>query len=373
MAFQFGSLVKLWRKSQSSFPLEVLSALSLAYILLSQSRTSSLGVLLMLFVLPLLTPNWHWKSLKILALAASIVIIIKFCIIPLLHPDTGNFFVPKSYSIRWLLYWNTLRMIFENPFGVGVGQFQFASIPYLRSSPEFDEMTLYRNPHNEFLRFLAEDGVITSFLYLLLASSLIYYLWKDIQKIFYSYPEFIFFSLILLVQAVFQFPLMNPVPYFLTALMVGYFFSLRKDEFFICKFAKTSKTFLIGSTLMGSVVFTAAFSSRYIYFNYPRDLSLNRLACHMGDPIVNSVGSHNWLACLNVASTYFKEKEYAKAESYALRTLYWQPLNYQGIKLLGFSLLYQGHKEKACDLFKKYDSFFRSPTSVDGIIKRECS
>jgi len=58
-------------------------------------------------------------------------------------------------------------MIIENPLGVGVGQYEFASIPYMGELvPYFNEALIFLSPHDEVLHFLAEDGFILSFIFL---------------------------------------------------------------------------------------------------------------------------------------------------------------------------------------------------------------
>jgi len=170
--------------------------------------------------------------------------------------------------------------------------------------------------------------------FFLLGVSCLYFFWKDIKNAFRVYPEFLCFSIVLVVQSLFQFPLIEPLPYFMTPIMIGYFFSVIKTEHMTFVLTRGLKFVLLSANLLAFIIFVTYFSSKYIAFNFPHDEKLNKNAC--------SFGSRNWLACLNVASSNLDKGDYDIAESYALRTLDWQPFNYQGMKALGFSLLYQG-------------------------------
>ena len=120
-------------------------------------------------------------------------------------------------------------------------------------------------------------------------------------------------------------------------------------------------------------MFPSSLRIKYISFNYPKNAPLNELACTSGSPIISSVHTYNWLACLNRASSYLYASEYKKAEVYAQKVLYWQPFNYQAIRLLGFALLKQAQVKDACALFKQYNSFFRPPTLLQDDIAQECT
>ena len=295
---------------------------------------------------------------------ATVFFIIIKSMLFLLHPNL-DITVEKDFLVRWLLYIDTLKMIMENPLGVGVGQYEFSSVPYLGNLfPSMNELYIFLSPHNEFLHFLAEDGVIMSFLSLLLFWSLVSYFWRDIKQTCDSYPEFIFFSIMLLVQSTFQFPLIEPLSYLMTAIIIGYFFSLTTKKLVTYELNRGLRFILIGANFFAFFVFINYFASRYISFTFPKDIELNKIAC--------SSVSRDWYACLNVSSSYLDKGDYKNAEAYAVRVLDWQPDNYQGMKMLGFALLYQGRYSEACSFFITYDSLFQQKSSLHKLIKKEC-
>lgn len=369
LAFQFGLLIRLWEHSKPSVFLEIFSALSLTYIFFSQSRLASIGAIFILGAAFLFNTKHIKNIIKIVLMCALFIILIKFFISSFLYGDsfytsTGDCFFGKDYASRWLLYIQTLQMILENPFGVGAGNYEFSSIPYLQGVPECNEFSLFNTPHSEFLHFLAEDGIILCVLFFSLALSLIYFLWSDIKKIFYAYPEFIFFSLMLFIFSLFQFPLLNPIPYFMTALMIGFFFSLRTRHSLTYKINYRVRLFLITIQIIFSVVVINWFSEKYISFNHPHHQFLNKIMC--------TFEKRSWLSCLNVATAHVDKGEYDKAEPYIQRVLNWQPTHYQALRLLGFSELYQGNNNKACAIFKKYNSLFKNPQLLNDVTKAEC-
>jgi len=380
LAFQFGSLVRLWRAHKRSAFLELLSSLSISYIYFTSCRSIIIALFLLLSATLILDRKFIKKILKIILLAFLIIVSVKLTHLlsdfilqnidlHLQNTDLLSRVVPssvtKSFSVRWSLYLNSLKMILENPLGVGVGQFEFASLPYMSNLfPEHNENMIFLSPHNEFLHLLAEDGVIVAFFFFILFCNVAYSFRKEIKRIFLFYPEFIFFSLILGIQSLFQFPLIQPLPYFLTALMIGYFFALTNWGFLSVSLTLRVKAILIGINILTFVIVGICFSSLYVSFNFSNNLPLNKLAC--------AFGSRNWYGCLNASVTYLEKERFDNAKTYAMKTLEWQPLNFQGMKVLGLVFLEQGRRREACALFKTFDSFFQNQSSLRQIINIEC-
>ncbi|MBL8676636.1 MAG: O-antigen ligase family protein [Alphaproteobacteria bacterium] len=363
IAFLWGKLTRIWQKLQTSFFLNLVSALSTAYIYLTSSRSTYIIIILMSFFFILLNIKNMKEIIKIIMMTLVIIgliILIKY-LYPSPPPDLA---LLKDFSARWALYINTLKMVIDNPLGVGIGQYEFASLPYLGEIfPRFNETKIFHSPHNEFLRYLSEDGVIVSLLFLSLGSSLIYIFWKKIRNTFQEYTEFLYFSIVLFVQSLFQFPLLEPYPYYLTALLIGYFFAVSKVDVKTYVLSGLSKTIFFILNFLALTVFVLYFSFQYVSLHLSENEKLNKFACHVG---------RNWLACLNVSSYYLHQGDLDTAEMYTRKTLDWQPLNFQGMKSLGFILLYQGERRKACSLFKEFNSFFQDQSSLKNVISYEC-
>lgn len=363
MAFLWGRLARVWQKVQTSFFLNLVSALSIAYIYLTSSRSTYIVIILMSFFFILLNSKNMKEIIKIIMMALGIIGLI--VLIKYLYPSPPpDLVLLKDFSARWALYVNTLRMAVDTPLGVGIGQYEFASLPYLGEIfPRFNETKIFHSPHNEFLRYLSEDGVIVSLLFFLLGSSLIYTFWKKIRNSFQEYAGFLYFSIVLFIQSLFQFPLLEPYPYYLTSLLIGYFFSVAKVDVKTYALSGLSKTIFFILNFLALTVFVLYFSFQYVSVHLSENEKLNKFGCHAG---------RNWLACLNVSSCYLYQRDLDQAEMYARKTLEWQPLNFQGMKSLGFILLYQGERRKACSLFKEFNSFFQDQSSLKNVISYEC-
>ncbi|MDZ4323365.1 MAG: O-antigen ligase family protein, partial [Alphaproteobacteria bacterium] len=364
IAFLWGRLTRIWQKLQTSFSLNLVSALSIAYVYLTSSRSAYISIILMSIFFTSFNVRNIKEVVKIIIMALvviGLIIFIKY-LYPSLPPDLA---LLKNSSTRWALYVNTLKMVVETPLGVGVGQYEFASLPYLGEMfPGFNERTIFQSPHNEFLRYLSEDGVIVSLLFFFLGSSIIYTFWKKIKNAFQEHTIFLYFSIVLFVQSLFQFPLLEPYPYYLTSLLIGYFFSVAKVDVKIYVLSGFSKTIFFILNLTALTVFVVYFSSQYVSLHLSRNEMLNKFACH---------GGRNWFACLNVSSYYLHQGDLDKAEMYTRKTLEWQPLNFQGMKSLGFILLCQGERRKACNIFKEFNSFFQDQSSLKKVISYECA
>lgn len=363
MAFLWGGLTRLWKEAQKPFSLTLLSALSIAYVYLTSSRSAYIAALLMGCFFIWFNIRHIKEIIKMVFMAIliiSLIILIKY-----LYPSPPwDLVLLKDSTARWLLYINTLKIVLDIPLGVGVGQYEFASLPYLGEIfPRFNETKIFLSPHSEFLHYLSEDGVILSFLFFLLGCSIIYAFWKEIKVTFREHTEFLYFSVVLFIQSLFQFPLLGPYPYFLAALLIGYFFSVIKTKHKVYELGGLSKTVLLTLNFAATIVFVFYFLSQYIAIHFPGNEKLNKFACH---------GGRNWFACLNVSSHYLHQSDLDQAEIYARKTLEWQPLNFQGMKVLGFIHLYQGERRKACNLFKEFNSFFQNESSLKDVISHEC-
>ncbi|MBY0273372.1 MAG: O-antigen ligase family protein [Alphaproteobacteria bacterium] len=363
MVFLLGRLTRIWQKLQTSFFLNFASALSISYVYLTSSRSTYIAIILMNFLFTVLNIRQKKEIIKIIIMALifiGLIVLIKY-LYPSPSPDLA---LLKDFSFRWALYINTLKMLVDIPFGVGIGQYEFASLPFLGDLfPEFNERKIFHSPHNEFLRYLSEDGVILSLLFFFLGSSLIYTFWKKIRKAFQEHTIFLYFSIVLFVQSLFQFPLLEPYPYYLTSLLIGYFFSVAKIDVKIYVLSGLSKTIFFTFNIIALTVIIFYFSFQYVSLHLSKDEMLNKFACHAG---------RNWLACLNVSSYSLHQSNLDQAERYTRKTLEWQPLNFQGMKSLGFIHLYQGERRKACKLFKEFNSFFQDQSSLKNVISYEC-
>ncbi len=365
LAFQWGALGKKWKENLKSNPLNILVSLSICYLYTSNCRSVFIAVILMLLFSLYYFKERRFEILKIILLSALLVALIKAFIF-YFYPDSElKLLTDKSYTARWEIYIATLKMILNNPLGAGIGQYEFVSVPYLGALPSLNEFYVFRTPHNDFLYSLSEDGILFSFLFFAAACAFCYLYWKEIKKVFTHHPIFYFFLFVTFSQALFQFPTTEPLPYFMLCMTLGYFFSILKHEKVEIQLKPRLRLSLLICNTAAFIILVLTFAGFFVSYSYPTHKALNELAC--------AYGNRNWSACLNVSDIAMREKKYDVAETYALKTLAWQPMNFQGIKMLAFANLYQGHHRKACRLFNAFDAMFHYQTILHPYIQKTCS
>ncbi|MCO5142189.1 MAG: O-antigen ligase family protein [Oligoflexia bacterium] len=134
----------------------------------------------------------------------------------------------KGSMIDWRedLWSRSLPMIRDFPMGLGPFRYEFAYVPYLRGGIAISEQNSPDNPHNEFLRFLIEDGVLFAPIYLVAVVVLI----ASAFSIFSSSILFLigfYFS-----EMFFQFIWMNPYTFFLGSIFFAFCLSVRQQRTF---------------------------------------------------------------------------------------------------------------------------------------------
>ncbi|MES2803202.1 MAG: O-antigen ligase family protein [Bdellovibrionota bacterium] len=119
-----------------------------------------------------------------------------------------------SANYRLEVWRKSVAMGTENPFGIGVNNFEFGFLPYKRDS-NFDNMKteVDKSPHNEFVRILAEEGWILLIAFSCAIFSAIFLGFHSIQK--KGNDFFLRFILVLLPELFFQFPTEMFFPVFL--------------------------------------------------------------------------------------------------------------------------------------------------------------
>jgi hypothetical protein len=91
----------------------------------------------------------------------------------------GGFSDKPGMSGARLDYWRqTLRLIRAEPFGVGLDRFEFEFIPFQRLGNTLSPYSVLLSPHNEFLRYPAEEGILLALAYLLLLTLFLRAWWR---------------------------------------------------------------------------------------------------------------------------------------------------------------------------------------------------
>jgi O-antigen ligase len=272
----------------------------------------------------------------------------------------------SSTSARSLLLQATLSLIQDHPLGVGPGQFEFALIPYFTQLyPTYHENLIARSPHNEFLRFLAEDGLpyillCLSFLVLLLKQH-----WRRIKDLVLKNALISGYGVFLGIQSLFQFPFQNSFPFFITTIVMGYFLAEIYASDVLCLTKTHPMKILKNSTLLLFILLAnVILISEYLSFNYPASPFLNQIAYRLNPG--------NWVSALNIAYTEIDLGNNAAANKILEEELSQRPYNFFALSLYAYHKFDQKDKATACTILQKIDRFFNNQSQHHEFIRQHC-
>jgi len=207
---------------------ELLGGASLAYVFLAGTRSVGVALMAALAVVALVGRLRVRPLARMGAVAAALVFV-------LLQLDSGPLGPAAQASkgtsarLRLAVWSDTLDLVRDHPLGVGAGNFERAFIPYAlsgRSRP--GEHLVFRSPHNDYLRLLAEEGIAGAIVLLALLLLLLRDLhrsptigsWRsDAGAVLASCGAF------LAVEAFLQFPFEMAFPGLLAAVLLGLAFA----------------------------------------------------------------------------------------------------------------------------------------------------
>lgn len=244
----------------------------------------------------------------------------------------------KSQNIRLALWETTLKLYRDKPLGIGVGNFEFSLTPHqIGSKLPNEEQIVYSNPHNEFLRYLVEDGP----LYLIVIIVIILMRLPFIRRTELGYIVFMG------VESFLQFPLMNAGGLFLMAL---FFARIFREKHPITVNKRWPLVILVAFMLFGP--FSRNVYSNYIFANFRTDAKKLELAC--------DINKGHWRACDLAAAAYMHKGRYFDAQRIIYDMINRQPHHYGAIRLMmnnefRKNLIYQG-----CYFAWKYDRYFEN-------------
>lgn len=354
-----------FKTSKRVFMLDIFSCLATAYIYFTNCRSAYIGVALVIVYL-VCVRILSIKTLTRLAIISVVTILSIHLLFEALHDSKtlGTIFKVSSTSVRWNLVRDTLEMIKQNPLGFGLGTYEFNAIPYLDHVRSYlNEQIIFRSPHVEMLRFMAEDGILASILMVLMFGSYAIDNLHKLQKVIRDHPEIPCFALFFFVQFLFQFPLENPFPNFMTALLLGYTIAFIGKKNTRIKEKSKHLVFIVLLGLLSVGVLSKVFSS-YISYWHPKRKILNVIAYTI-DP------SH-WAARLNVVRIYLDTNQLIEAEALAREELKERPNNFRAMGYLIQIFLKQNRIAEACHLIHKLDQFFGKNSSFNHLREKVC-
>ena len=134
------------------------------------------------------------KKKAVVFLSISLLLIVGIATYHLIEPLRNGRIVAQMSQViagnthhRSALFKNTIEMSLDNPFGVGINNFEYLHPKYAnldtRPSPYVSDSTILRTPHNISLKMLAEVGYIGGVVFILIVLSI---LWSCLNSAYYG-------------------------------------------------------------------------------------------------------------------------------------------------------------------------------------------
>lgn len=340
----------------------VVSALSVAYLVLSRGRSALLAFALGAMLLFLLKRNRRVAWPRALAVGAGAFLLYA----ALMFTQGKDWRQVAAFSLpgekgsmteyRADLWRRTLTMIHEHPLGVGVGRYAFEFVPYHRGG-FLSFLSLPASPHSEPLRYLAEDGIPLTILF---AVALVYlfYLWarRGAPGREIVLPSCLF----LLVEGAVQFPWQNAYPVYLTAVGLGFIAATVWEP--VSLWRRGFAPVIVAVALACLLLLGRAFASR-LWERSP-DPARAALSCQLAPA--------NWRACLHQARLLLAANEFEPARRVITRVLDRDPWNYTAIRHLAVVAGRQGDNLEGCFLLWKYDDIFMGKSDLRPAYEKTC-
>ena len=340
---------------------ETTLALSLAYLYLLSSRSVGLA---------LLAAIGAWTIVRRVPLGPLARAAVGAALVAWLLPGAGSLEAVREH--KWLtvaqrlsVWKGTLRMIRDHPLGVGAGNFSDVFLGYGADVPLLPrEDVVFLHPHNEYLRLLAEEGLIVGGLALYLTSRLVRDLRRALDAGWWRSPSGLVLlgaSAFLAVEAFFQFPLSEAFGALTAALLVG----LASSSLEPVRASPSDVPARVSASVVIPAILTAAgilimlarvAASELLFVNRKEDLPAQDRACRLNP--------RNLPACVTAAWLEAGNGQVSQARQRLVHVLDGAPRYFPAIKLLSEISLSAGDREAGCLYLGAYDALFQGRSSI---------
>lgn len=255
----------------------------------------------------------------------------------------------------------TLRMIADKPFGVGVDRFEFEFVPYHRFGSTISYASLELSPHNEFLRYLAEDGIPLALAFFVLLALLLRAWWRNasVASRGFHLPLLVFYG----AEMLFQFPWQLGFPVYFGAILFG---SLAAEAFAEYRLKESVSGAVLSLLLLFQLIGTA---QAFIVRSFENSDKPDRLA------MVCRLVPADWRSCIKLARMEADLGNVPAARARLLAEMERAPWNFYAWRFMGMVALRGGDKLEGCfyhwrylDLFQKYDKEMQAVRELMGQI-----
>jgi O-antigen ligase len=369
------------RRRAADRPTGLVAAGALAYAWLAGTRSVGLALIVAVVVLLLVGRVTVARLLRVGAAAALLVWLVLAVAPAPEGPHAASARESKRASALWrLAVWeDTLALVRDHPEGVGAGNFEHAFIPYAlagRSKP--GETVVFRSPHNDYLRLVAEEGIAGALLLLGLLFALARGLHRSpaISR-WRSEPGALLLSCgaFFLVEAFFQFPFEMAFPALLSAVLLGLALACAgapgepapsgpdRQSRSRVRHAGDAACALFALAIGGGVA--RAVAAEVLLVEGRGDARSLEQACAL-DP-------RRLEACLEGAWLRGRAGDHRALREAVERALRRSPHYFPALKLLGEDLLAAGERAAACRYLRRYDGMFGGRSSVSGPVHESCT
>ena len=282
-----------------------------------------------------------------------------------------------SGAARLSVWKATVRLVRDQPFGVGAANFADAFLPYQAQGTDPPRETeLYQTPHNEYLRVVAEDGIPAAAMVAILVAQLLVRLRRRPsldrreENLALLEPMVVFLG----IECLFQFPLMVATGATMTALMAGLALAAVEpakephERPLPAALAWGASAWPVAITVTAAAILVAlgrVVSSDYVSATGADSLEAQERACRLSP--------RNLPACVTAAWLRAGSGDTQGARSQLERVLGRAPHYPPALKLLGEVALQEGRAAEGCRILSRYDALFVGRSSVRELLRRHCA
>lgn len=275
------------------------------------------------------------------------------------------FMRPRTTNHRLDMWQNAVTIAKDYPLGIGRGKFGFYHTLYQQEDQVHPRMEglIERTPHNEFFKYLAEEGWLYVCLVFLLIGSFLYAARHSLLKSFQSNEKTQImgaFTLLLFVEACLQFPFELALPYLMLSIVAGYFLSLVQNQ------KKISVPFWAALPLFIVFLTISIFLwlSDLAYGAKRTDSAFVARAC--------TYSPYAWRTCEIHLMYLLQQKKTPEAIDLALTHLELRPYNFLTLYRLGQAYMESGEKGLACKLAWFHDRLFYHKSKLRKFVLNQC-
>ncbi|MGE3681491.1 MAG: O-antigen ligase family protein [Bdellovibrionales bacterium] len=256
-----------------------------------------------------------------------------------LSPSSTETVLDRSSLMRLEFWAETWKLFLDHGTGVGIGKFDFEFLPYSRGNhfePVWDLLVV--NPHNEFLRWLAESGLHFTLIFVIFFLTLAFKIWKNSDAT--NREFFATVAIFILIQCAFQFPFLNAFSSYFVALLWGFFLAQANQvPVVVVRAGWLTKGLGITVSLVLLTATTTLVAAKYWDFN-PSNLQDLERACRWD--------ATNWRTCLHHAYATSEQGDLRMARKLTEAELIKNPNNYVAIEFIRDIYFKLWDWEKAC-------------------------